>query len=178
MEEIEELRRLLREEQRLREEEQRQREEERKVEQRRLEEAEELAKTSLPLPLQQYLEACHSLDLAVDVVTDRSLRTQGDTTNPTGRTFPRRIVPWEDFPARQQEIWERLSVSPNFSSQSVFPSQHHCHMSNQSSNQSVAKLACGISSAMWSRTLFRSWLTRPLRIKSCEIAWLKGIRDL
>ncbi|OAQ58143.1 serine/threonine protein kinase [Pochonia chlamydosporia 170] len=113
MDEIEELRRLLREEQRLREEEQ-----------RRREEAEGLAKASLPQTLQQYLEACHSLDIAVDVVTDRSLTTQGDTTNPAGRIFPRRIIPWEDFPVRQQEIWERLSVSPGFSAQTVYPSQH------------------------------------------------------
>lgn len=131
MDEIEEVRRLLREEQRLRDEERRQREEERKEERRRLEEeqrrreeAEELAKSSLPLTLQQYLEACHSLDVSVNVVTDRSLTTQGDTTNPTGRIFPRRIIPWVDFPRRQQEIWERLSISPGFSSQTVFPSQH------------------------------------------------------
>ncbi|OAQ57692.2 serine threonine protein kinase [Pochonia chlamydosporia 170] len=166
MDEIEELRRLLREEQRLREEERRRREEERKQEQRRFEEeqfrreeeqrrreeeqrrreeeqrrreeeqrrreeeqrrreeAERLAKASLPLTLQQYLEACHSLDLAVDVVTDRSLTTQGDTTNPTGRIFPRRIIPWENFPAKQQKIWEKLSISPEFASQTVFPSQH------------------------------------------------------
>ena len=135
MDEIEEVRRLLREEQRLREEERRQREQERKEERRRLEEeqrrreeeqrrreeeqrrreeAEELAKSSLPLTLQQYLEACHSLDVSVDVVTDRSLTTQGDTTNPTGRIFPRRIIPWVDFPQRQQEIWKGYLI-PGFS---------------------------------------------------------------
>ncbi|KAF5136461.1 hypothetical protein E5D57_000223 [Metarhizium anisopliae] len=105
MDEIEELRRLLREEQ------------------RRREEVEELAKASLPLDLQQYLEACHSLDLAIDVVTDRSLTTQGETTNPTGRIFPRRIIPWDSFAMRQEEIWNDLSISDLLPKPS-FPSYH------------------------------------------------------
>ncbi|KJK88393.1 hypothetical protein H633G_07733 [Metarhizium anisopliae BRIP 53284] len=105
MDEIEELRRLLREEQ------------------RRRQEVEELAKASLPLDLQQYLEACHSLDLAIDVVTDRSLTTQGETTNPTGRIFPRRIIPWDSFAMRQEEIWTDLSISDLLPKPS-FPSYH------------------------------------------------------
>ncbi|RYP39135.1 hypothetical protein DL768_010733 [Monosporascus sp. mg162] len=63
------------------------------TEQRRREQAEELAKASQPQTLQQYLEACHSLSLAIRVVTDRSLTMQGDTTNPTGRIYPQRIIP-------------------------------------------------------------------------------------
>jgi hypothetical protein len=66
MEEIERLRKQLREERRLREEEQ-----------RRREEAEERAGASQPLTLHQYLETCHSLSLAIEVVTDSSLTTQG-----------------------------------------------------------------------------------------------------
>ncbi|KJZ70009.1 hypothetical protein HIM_10590 [Hirsutella minnesotensis 3608] len=148
MEEIERLRKQLREEQRLREEEQRrreaaegraleeqhQREEEqrrrqeeqrrREEEQRRREEAEERAGASLPLTLHQYLETCHSLSLAVEVVTDRSLTTQGDTTNPTGRIYPRRIVPWTSFPREQEKVWNQLSSSPSFSSRAAFPSRH------------------------------------------------------
>ncbi|KAK8115619.1 hypothetical protein PG984_012121 [Apiospora sp. TS-2023a] len=100
-----------------REEEQRRREEE----QRRREEAEELAKESQPQTLSQYLEACHSLSLAIQVVTDRSLTTQGETTNPTGRLYPRRIIPWQDFAARQERIWERLSNGRSFHSQPSFP---------------------------------------------------------
>ncbi|KAK4643163.1 hypothetical protein QC761_0064990 [Podospora bellae-mahoneyi] len=57
------------------------------------------------------------------VVTDRSLTTQGDTTNPVGRLYPQRIAEWHDFPARQEEIWERLSI-PSFADNPVFPSQH------------------------------------------------------
>ncbi|KAI1878550.1 uncharacterized protein JN550_000732 [Neoarthrinium moseri] len=109
----------LEEEQRRREEEQRLREEE----QRRREEAEELAKESTPQVLLQYLEACHSLSLAIQVVTDRSLTTQGDTTNPTGRIYPRRIIPWDDFAAGQEGIWERLAGG-SFSSQPVFPTSN------------------------------------------------------
>src|SRR5277367_1661702 len=41
-------------------------------EQRRREGAEELAETSQPQTLGPYLEACHSLHLAIQVVTDRS----------------------------------------------------------------------------------------------------------
>ncbi|KAL1850489.1 hypothetical protein Daus18300_012903 [Diaporthe australafricana] len=102
-----------------REEEQHRREEE----QRRREKAEEVAKTSQPQTLSCYLEACHSLSLAMKVITDRSLTTQGDTTNPIGRIYPRQIVPWDDFPAGQEEIWNLLS-EPSFTSQHTFPSQH------------------------------------------------------
>lgn len=93
-------------------------------EQRRREEAEELAKASQPQTLEQYLEACHSLNLAIQVETDRSLTTQGDTTNPTGRIYPRRIIPWDDFATKQEEVWNQLSIGHLFSSQPAFPSQH------------------------------------------------------
>ncbi|WQF76270.1 hypothetical protein CDEST_01284 [Colletotrichum destructivum] len=55
-------------------------------EQHRLEEAKELAKTSRPQAHQDHLEACRSLSLAIQVVTDRSLTTQGDTTDTTNPT--------------------------------------------------------------------------------------------
>lgn len=74
-------------------------------------------------PLDRYLETCHSLSLAIRVVTDRSLTTQGDTTNPVGRIYPQRIAEWHDFPARQEEIWEQLS-DPSFAGNPVFPSPH------------------------------------------------------
>ncbi|KAH8752276.1 hypothetical protein F5883DRAFT_205133 [Diaporthe sp. PMI_573] len=97
-EELEKLRQQLWNEQRRREEEQRRREEaEGRVleEQQYRREAEELARSSRPLTLENYLEACHSLNRAIQVVTDRSLTTQGETTNPAGRIFPRRIIPWD-----------------------------------------------------------------------------------
>ncbi|KAI8658996.1 Protein kinase domain-containing protein [Fusarium keratoplasticum] len=141
MGEIERLQELLREANRLREEEQRrreaaegraleeqhQREEEqrrREEEQRRREEAEKLADASRPLTLQPYLETCHSLSLDIEILTDRSLTTQGDTTIPTGRIYPRRIIPWATFAREQEHVWDELSFSPSFSSQAVFPSRH------------------------------------------------------
>ncbi|KAK8872288.1 serine/threonine protein kinase [Apiospora arundinis] len=101
-------------------EEQRRREEE----QRRRENAELLARSSQPQDLTNYLEACHQLHQAIDVVTDRSLTTQGDTTNPSGRIYPRRIVPWDAFAARQEETWNQLASSPSLSSKCLFPSPH------------------------------------------------------
>ncbi len=92
MEEIEELRRLLREEQLRREAEERRREEAESralEEQRRREEAEELAEASQPHTLGEYLEACHSLNLAIQVVGRNVVTevTQGSTVSfhPFGR---------------------------------------------------------------------------------------------
>jgi hypothetical protein len=79
---------------------------------------------SRPQTIQQYFEACHALDLSAQVITDRSLTTQGETTNPVGRIFPRRIIPWNDFATRQEEIWDALSTSDSFFSNTAFPSQH------------------------------------------------------
>ncbi|KFY03461.1 hypothetical protein V490_00180, partial [Pseudogymnoascus sp. VKM F-3557] len=112
------------EEQRLREEEQRkskQAEARAEEEQRRREAAE--AGSQLK-NLIEYLETCHSFSLALKVITDKSLSTRGDTTVPAGRPYPQRIVPWGDFPAQQEKIWEKLSISPDFNSQRVFPSAH------------------------------------------------------
>ncbi|KAL5589606.1 hypothetical protein FOVSG1_011473 [Fusarium oxysporum f. sp. vasinfectum] len=113
MEGLERLRKQLEEEQRLR-----------KEEQRRREAAEKRASASQPLSLNSYLETCHTLRLSIDVVTDRSLTTQGDTTNPTGRFYPRRIVPWDAFPTKQEKVWADLAFSPSFAAQSCFPSRH------------------------------------------------------
>ena len=54
-------------------------------------------------------------------MTDRSLTTQGDTTNPTGRLHPQRILPWQDFAARQESVWARLSNGRDFHSRPSFP---------------------------------------------------------
>jgi hypothetical protein len=75
-EEIEELQRKLAESERLREK------------------AEQLVQ---PQTIQPYLEAIHSIYLAIKVVTDRTLATQGDTTNPTSRVYPQQIIPSDDF---------------------------------------------------------------------------------
>ncbi|KFY96895.1 hypothetical protein V498_02406 [Pseudogymnoascus sp. VKM F-4517 (FW-2822)] len=112
------------EERRLREEEQQKSKqaEARAQEERRLREAAEAE--SQPKNLIEYLEACHSFSLALEVITNKSLSTRGDATVPAGRPFPQRIVPWDDFPAQQEKIWEKLSVSTDFNLQRVFPSAH------------------------------------------------------
>ncbi|CAJ2505642.1 Uu.00g130360.m01.CDS01 [Anthostomella pinea] len=119
--EILRLQRLLQDEQRQRKEADRQREEadrqradaedrllteqrQREDEQKRRESAEERAKEPLPQTIQQYLEACHLLSLAIQPVINRSSTTQGETTNPTGRIYPKRIVPWDNFAAEQEGL--------------------------------------------------------------------------
>jgi septal ring factor EnvC (AmiA/AmiB activator) len=71
-------------------------------EQRRREAAEADAQQSQPKNLIEYLEACHNFPL--DVVTNATLTTQGDTTKPAGRPFPQRIVSWDDFLTQQENI--------------------------------------------------------------------------
>ncbi|KAI1321137.1 hypothetical protein F5Y16DRAFT_389253, partial [Xylariaceae sp. FL0255] len=112
------------EEQRRREEEQRRREEEqrrRKEEQQRRESAERRAEGSQPQTLQQYLEACHSLSLAIQIETNRSSTTQGEPTNPTSRIFPRQILPLLDglplcsdafFPSSHQLDYVASMIKP------------------------------------------------------------------
>ncbi|KAH7201282.1 hypothetical protein DER44DRAFT_783735 [Fusarium oxysporum] len=120
MEEVERLLKLLEGEQRRREAA-----ENRAAEERQKREAiERRATASQPLSINPYLETCHTLRLAIDIVTDRSLTTQGDTTNPTGRFYPRRIVPWDAFPTKQEKVWADLAFSPSFAAQSCFPSRH------------------------------------------------------
>ncbi|RSL85359.1 hypothetical protein CEP52_016164 [Fusarium oligoseptatum] len=85
---------------------------------------EQLAIASRLQTVQQYLEACHALDISARVITAASSTTQGNTTDPVGRIFPRRIVPWDDFAAQQEDIWDALSTSNSFFSNTTFPSQH------------------------------------------------------
>jgi len=77
-----------------------------------------------PQTLQQYLGGCHSLSDAIQVVTNPSQTTTGGTTNPTGRIYPRRIIPWDDFATRQEKVWKDISIGSQFSSQPAFPSKH------------------------------------------------------
>ncbi|RSL57378.1 hypothetical protein CEP54_008319 [Fusarium duplospermum] len=127
MESIEDLRRQIEDLRRQREEERRQLEEA----ESRARQNEQLAKQNEQLAIasrlqtvQQYLEACHALDISARVITDASSTTQGNTTEPVGRIFPRRIVPWDDFAAQQEDIWDALSSSNSFFSNTAFPSQH------------------------------------------------------
>ncbi|KAJ4353168.1 hypothetical protein N0V95_003597 [Ascochyta clinopodiicola] len=128
-EELEKLRQQLREaearasaEKLQRKEEQRRREEaEAQVaeEQRRREKAEAVTVSS---NLAEFLQGCHEMSRSINIVTDRSLTTQGDVTKPAGRLYPRRIIPWGDFSCDQEAMWTELSSSPAFEANRVFPS--------------------------------------------------------
>ena len=114
--EIAELRRQLEKERQAREEERRAREE---AEQRQ-EEAERRLQHST---LFQLLDRCHnSLSQAIRVETDATLTTQGDATDPVNRLYPKRIVPWLDFPQLQESIWKKFNRTAAFTSRPLFPS--------------------------------------------------------
>ena len=121
-------------------------------EQQRRQAAEE---QSRPKNLLEYLEACHGFSLALEVVTDATLTTQGDTTKPAGRLFPRRILPWLDFPAQQENIWEKLSTSAQFGLQRVYPSTHQLEY--------VRKYLDPISSELGLRHYARETVQNPVR---------------
>jgi len=92
---IAELRRQLEEERQAREEAE-----------RRQEEAEQRLQ---PNSLFRLLDRCHeSLSQAIRVETNATLTTQGNVTDPVNRLFPKRIVPWLNFPRIQEQIWTKL----------------------------------------------------------------------
>ncbi|KAJ5267417.1 hypothetical protein N7478_010225 [Penicillium angulare] len=127
---IAELRRQLEEEKIGREEERRAREEaERRQEEEKTarEEAEQQqreAERRLQLnSLFRLLDRCHiSLSQAIRVETDATLTTQGDATDPVNRLYPKRIMPWREFPQLQEKIWKKFDRMSAFTSQSLFPS--------------------------------------------------------
>jgi tRNA A-37 threonylcarbamoyl transferase component Bud32 len=137
--------------------EQRRREEE----QRRREAAEADAQQSRPKDLIGYLEACHSFSLTLEVVTDASLTTQGDTTVPAGRPFPQRIVPWDDFPTQQEKLWDTLSTSTRFNTQRIYPSAHQLEY--------VQKYLDPISSELGLRHYARETVENPVRTLIQEV---------
>ncbi|KAI1916106.1 hypothetical protein LOZ65_005339 [Ophidiomyces ophidiicola] len=114
---LELLRKQLREEQQRREDAEAQVLEER----RRRENAEALTK---PNDLSTFLLKCHDLSLAIDIVTDPTLTTKGDTSKATRRYYPSRIVPWSGFLAEQARTWSRFYKHPSFLSRLQFPSSH------------------------------------------------------
>ncbi|KAI2734239.1 hypothetical protein DTO013E5_10111 [Penicillium roqueforti] len=116
--------RKAREEAERRQEEERQaREDERKAREeaeRRQGEAEQHVQ---PNTLFTLLDRCHnSLSQAIQVQTDATLTTQGDATNPVNRLYPKRIVPWLDFPQLQEQVWRKLDRTGAFTSRPLFPS--------------------------------------------------------
>ncbi|KAK3046226.1 hypothetical protein LTR09_012274 [Extremus antarcticus] len=90
-------------------------------ERRRREEIEETTRGS---SLQEFLERCHDLHTSVQVVTDKTLTTQGEITNPDNRLYPKRILRWQDFEASQAAVWARIGESSDFASRQWFPSRN------------------------------------------------------
>ncbi|KMU81591.1 hypothetical protein CISG_09204 [Coccidioides immitis RMSCC 3703] len=76
-------------------------------EQRRREIAEALTK---PNDLSTFLLKCHDLSLAIDIVTDPTQTTKGDTSKATRRYYPSRIVPCPITAEMDLRYYERDTV--------------------------------------------------------------------
>ncbi|RHZ44725.1 uncharacterized protein CDV56_101514 [Aspergillus thermomutatus] len=127
---LEEARHAREEERHAREEAEKRREEERHAREeaeRRQEEAErrqeEAEQRLQPTALFHLLDRCHEyLSQEIRVETDAALTTQGNVTDPVNRLYPKKIIPWTDFPDLQERIWERLERAVDFTSRPLFPS--------------------------------------------------------
>jgi hypothetical protein len=84
---------------------------------------EEAERRLQPNTLFSLLDRCHdSLSQGIRVETDATLTTQGDATDPVNRLYPKRIVPWLDFPQLQELVWRKFDRIPAFSERLLFPS--------------------------------------------------------
>ncbi|KAI2676866.1 hypothetical protein LCP963914a_8161 [Penicillium roqueforti] len=120
---IAELRRQLKEERQAREDAERREGEEREAREEERKAREEAELRVQPNTLFRLLDRCHkSLSQAIRVETDATLTTQGDATDPLNRLYPKRIVPWVDFPKLQEQVWRKLDRTPAFTSRALFPS--------------------------------------------------------
>ncbi|XTI86543.1 hypothetical protein V2W45_1519418 [Cenococcum geophilum] len=72
--------------------------------------AEADAERSQPKTFINYLEACHKLSQAIEIITNKASTTQGNTTDPTNRQHPLRI--------------EQFSTNSDFHLKPIFPSSH------------------------------------------------------
>ncbi|CAK7275315.1 hypothetical protein SEPCBS119000_006630 [Sporothrix epigloea] len=88
---------------------------------------EEEAKRRRPQTLLSYLESYHSFTLAIQVETGLSKEKESEPTGPVGQLYPRRIIPWHDFAARQEDTWKQLA-DPSFTMEHEFPSQDKCRI--------------------------------------------------
>ncbi|KAJ5230961.1 hypothetical protein N7489_011669 [Penicillium chrysogenum] len=115
--ELEDLRRLLAEEQLLRAEEQRLRAEEQRL---RREDKERTSKTSLPA----FLDGLHNhLFLGLAVQQDKTQSTRGDPANATNKLRPRKLKAWDSFAKEQEDIW-RLLMDSSLVEARLFTSLH------------------------------------------------------
>jgi hypothetical protein len=120
---IAELRRQLEEERQAREEAERRQGEERQAREEAERRQGEAERHVQPNTLFTLLDRCHNyLSQAIRVETDATLTTQGDATNPVNRLYPKRIVPWLDFPQLQEQVWRKLDRTAALTSRPLFPS--------------------------------------------------------
>ena len=78
----------------------------------------QLRETTIPELLTLY----HELSLTIKVETNPALLTTGETSKPAHRKYPKRIVPWDNFATRQQEIWATICASSIYSQRLFDPS--------------------------------------------------------
>jgi len=101
---IEDLRRLLREEQQLRETEQRRAQKAEEDKQK----AEERANT-LNTTFEEYLKLCHNhLSKRLSIQTDKSRSTQGTVTSPKNKCYPNKLRQWEGFLEGQKSRFDEI----------------------------------------------------------------------
>ncbi|KAE8408328.1 hypothetical protein BDV37DRAFT_296485 [Aspergillus pseudonomiae] len=90
---------------------------------KRVKEAEQRAKDAErqvePNSLPGLLKGCHKLSQALRVQT-KVIWTQGDATTPVNRLFPKRILPWSEFPRLQEKIWDKLNRDRTFIRKRLF----------------------------------------------------------
>lgn len=160
------------EEQQRREEEQRLRKKEQRLDeedQRLRSVANANAEQSQPKNLVEYLGSCHAFSTAIEVVVDKTLTSQGDTTKPAGRLFPQRIVPWNEFPQQQETVWEKLSHNALFTTQRVYPSAHQLEY--------VKRYLCLINSELGLRHHTRDTVENPVQTFIQEIYKIEPLRE-
>lgn len=120
---IAELRRQLEEKRWAREEERRAWEENRRAWEENRRAREEVEQRLQPNSLFRLLDRCHeSLSQTIRVKTNAILTTEDNVTDPVSQLFPKRIVPWLDFPQIQEQIWKKFERAVGFTSRPLFPS--------------------------------------------------------
>lgn len=70
--------------------------------------AEQEKKQTRRTTFEELLESCHRLSESVSVQTDRAFSTKGSTTSPKGKSCPKSLQPWIEFPSVQQEAFDEV----------------------------------------------------------------------
>lgn len=73
--------------------------------------------------LPELLRGCHLFSLAARITPEGTPETQQKGDELPDRRFPARVVPWQDFPKLQEQVWDSIDAEPNFASQPIFASK-------------------------------------------------------